>query len=153
MKPDFVNYLQPSSILLVNGESKKDVIEDIVAHVCTRCPLSDSQIRNAIWKRERMMTTGIGKGLALPHIRLQDFPSPLVVVAVCRKPIPASDYKSVDDDPISLVVFFAADERDPHAYLRLLGSISAKLKEDGVIAQILAAGEDQNAIYNILAAE
>jgi mannitol/fructose-specific phosphotransferase system IIA component (Ntr-type) len=74
-----------------------------------------------------------------------------VIVAVCRKP--AADYKKLDDEPVTLAVFFAADERDPEAYLRLLGSISSRLKEDGVIAKIHEAGEDRKKIFDILAAE
>ena len=151
MKPEFVKYLQQDSILIVDGETKKKVLDAIIAHACTRCTMDEDQIREAIWKRERMMTTGVGKGLALPHIRINGFPSPLVIVAVCRNPV--ADYKTLDEQPVSLAVFFAADERDPEAYLKLLGSISSRLKEDNVIARIHEVGEDRKKIFDILAAE
>lgn len=150
MKPEFAKYLQQDSILLLEGGSKKSVLEDIVQHAATRCTMDEDQIRDAVWKRERMMTTGVGKGLALPHIRVNGFPSPLVIVGVCKQPV--TDYKSLDNAPISLVVFLAADERDQEAYLKLLGSISSKLKEDGIIAEILQAGEDRLKIQKILSA-
>ena len=70
MKPEFVKYLQQDSILIVDGETKKKVLDAIIAHACTRCTMDEDQIREAIWKRERMMTTGVGTGLALPHIRI-----------------------------------------------------------------------------------
>ena len=95
------------------------------------------------------MTTGVGKGLALPHIRVNGFPSPLIIVAVCKNPV--TDYKSLDNQPVNLVVFLAADERDQEAYLKLLGSISSKFKEDGVIDAVVAAGEDRAKIQEILA--
>ncbi len=151
MKPEFAKYLQLDSILIVDGETKKKVLEDIIAHACTRCTMDEDQLREAIWKRERMMTTGVGKGLALPHIRVNGFPSPLVIVALCRTPV--QDYKSLDNEPIQLAVFFAADERDPEAYLKLLGSISSRLKEGDTIDRIKAAGEDRQKIYDILTAE
>lgn len=151
MKPEFAKYLQLDSILIVDGETKKKVLEDIIAHACTRCTMDEDQLREAIWKRERMMTTGVGKGLALPHIRVNGFPSPLVIVALCRTPV--QDYKSLDNEPIQLAVFFAADERDPEAYLKLLGSISSRLKEGDTIERIKAAGEDRQKIYDILTAE
>lgn len=151
MKPEFAKYLQLDSILIVDGETKKKVLEDIIAHACTRCTMDEDQLREAIWKRERMMTTGVGKGLALPHIRVNGFPSPLVIVALCR--VPVQDYKSLDNEPIQLAVFFAADERDPEAYLKLLGSISSRLKEGDTIDRIKAAGEDRQKIYDILTAE
>ena len=151
MKPEFVKDLQQDSILIVDCDTKKKVLDAIVAHACTRCTMDEDQIREAILKRERMMTTGVGKGLALPHIRISGFPSPLVIVVVCRNPI--TDYKTLDEEPVKLAVFFAADERDPEAYLKLLGSISSRLKEDNVIPSILAAGDDRKKIFEILSAE
>ena len=148
MASEFVKYLQSDSILIIDGESKKKILDDIVAHACTRCTMDEDQLREAIWKRERMMTTGVGKGLALPHIRVNGFPAPLVIVAVCRTP--ASDYNSLDNVPIRLAVFLAADERDQEAYLKLLGSISARLKEDKVIDPIFECGEDVAKIMEVL---
>ena len=148
MKPEFAKYLQQDSILLLEGETKKQVFEDIVQHAAIRCTMDEDQIRDAVWKRERMMTTGVGKGLALPHIRVNGFPSPLIIVGICKNPV--SDYKSLDNQPINLVVFLAADERDQEAYLKLLGSISSKVKEEGVITEILAAGDDRAKIQEIL---
>ncbi|HBJ96545.1 MAG TPA: hypothetical protein DDZ11_09060, partial [Lentisphaeria bacterium] len=49
-----------------------------------------------------------------------------------------SDYKSLDNEPIRLIVFIAADERDQDAYIRLLGSVSSKLKEPAVVEEIFA---------------
>ena len=103
MKPEFVKYLQQDSILIVDCDTKKKVLDAIVAHACTRCTMDEDQIREAILKRERMMTTGVGKGLALPHIRISGFPSPLVIVVVCRNPI--TDYKTLDEEPVKLAVF------------------------------------------------
>ncbi|MBR2434375.1 MAG: PTS sugar transporter subunit IIA [Lentisphaeria bacterium] len=148
MASEFVKYLQPDSILIIEGDTKKKILDEIVAHACTRCTMDEDQLREAIWKRERMMTTGVGKGLALPHIRVNGFPSPLVIVAICQKA--ATDYNSMDNQPIRLAVFLAADERDQEAYLKLLGSISAKLKEDNVIDRIFECGNDTDKIMGIL---
>ena len=149
MKPEFAKYLQQDSILFLSDCEKKNVLEAIVQHAATRCTMDEDQIRDAVWKRERMMTTGVGKGLALPHIRVNGFPSPLIIVAVCKNPV--TDYKSLDNQPVNLVVFLAADERDQEAYLKLLGSISSKFKEDGVIDAVISAGEDRAKIPEILA--
>ena len=148
MKPEFVKYLHADSILVLEGETKKAVLEEIITYATTRCTLDEAQLREAIWKREKMMTTGIGNGLALPHIRVAEFPSPLVIVGICQTPI--SDYKTLDNEPVKLIVFLAADEKDQEAYLKLLGSISIKLKEKNVMDEILAAGMDKKKIYAIL---
>ncbi|MBO5723205.1 MAG: PTS sugar transporter subunit IIA [Lentisphaeria bacterium] len=151
MKPEFVNYLQQDSILQLEGSSKKAALEEIIAYTTTRCTLDDTQLREAIWKREKMMTTGIGNYLALPHIRVVGFPAPLVIVGVCNEPI--TDYRTLDNEPVRLIVFLAADEKDQESYLRILGSISVKLKDPETMQKILAAAPDKKAIYDILAAE
>ena len=147
MKSEFVNYLQPDSILMLEGKTKKEVLEEIITYATTRCTLDDIQLREAIWKREKMMTTGIGNSLALPHIRVAGFPSPLVIVGRCQNPI--TDYRTLDNEPVRLIVFLAADEKDQEAYLKILGSISVKLKDHNLMDEILAAG-DKKEIYNIL---
>ena len=148
MKSEFVKYLQPDSILLLEGETKKSALEEIITYATTRCTLDDTQLREAIWKREKMMTTGIGNGLALPHIRVAGFPSPLVIIGLCRNPI--TDYRTLDNEPVRLIVFLAADEKDQEAYLKILGSISVTLKDKETMAEILAASPDKEKIFSIL---
>ena len=147
MKSEFVNYLQQDSILMLEGKTKKDVLEEIISYATTRCTLDDIQLRELIWKREKMMTTGIGNGLALPHIRVAGFPAPLVIVGRCTNPI--TDYRTLDNEPVRLIVFLAADEKDQDAYLKILGSISVKLKDKALMDEILAA-PDKKAIFEIL---
>ena len=148
MKSEFVKYLQPDSILLLEGETKKSALEEIITYATTRCTLDDTQLREAIWRREKMMTTGIGNGLALPHIRVAGFPSPLVIIGLCRNPI--TDYRTLDNEPVRLIVFLAADEKDQEAYLKILGSISVTLKDKETMAEILAASPDKEKIFSIL---
>jgi len=148
MASEFIKYLQYDSILFLDGCSKKNALEDIISHAATRCTMDEEQIRDAVWKRERMMTTGVGKGLALPHIRVNGFPSPLVIMGICRNPI--ADYESMDDLPIKLIVFLAADEKNQEDYLTLLGSISAKLKQSNFMDELLSLGEDRDKIMHFL---
>ena len=127
---------------------QKSVLEEIISYATTRCTLDDTQLREAIWKREKMMTTGIGNGLALPHIRVAGFPAPLVIIGLCQKPI--TDYRTLDNEPVRLIVFLAADEKDQEAYLKILGSISVTLKDKETMAEILAASPDKEKIFSIL---
>ena len=147
MKSEFVNYLEADSVLILEGSTKKDVLEEIITYATTRCTLDDIQLRELIWTREKMMTTGVGNGLALPHIRVAGFPAPLVIVGRCTNPI--TDYHTLDNGPVRLIVFLAADEKDQDAYLKILGSISVKLKDKDLMAEIMAA-PGKAEIYNIL---
>jgi len=148
MKPEFAKFLTPESILQLEGATKKAVLDEIVDFAATKCTMDENQLREAIWKREKMMTTGVGQGLALPHIRVPGFPQPLVIIGICKTPI--SDYKSLDNEPIKLIVFIAADENDQEAYLKLLGSVSFKLKDAKVVESILEVGKNKRKVHALL---
>ena len=151
MKPEFLKHLDAKCVLTLTGETKKAALEEIIAFATTRCTLDDAQLRELIWKREKMMTTGVGGGLALPHIRVAGFPSPVIIIGLCKTPV--SDYKSMDDTPIQMIVFIAADERDQEAYLKLLGSVSASLKDRSVIGKIMENMNDPEAVLKLLGNE
>ena len=151
MKPEFTKFLTPESIIQLEGGTKKAVLDEIIDFAATKCTMDEEQLRAAIWKREKMMTTGVGQGLALPHIRVPGFPQPLVIIGICKTPI--SDYKSLDNEPIKLIVFIAADENDQEAYLKLLGSVSFKLKDSKVVESILEVGKNKRKVHAILTKE
>ena len=148
MKAEFRKSLDTNCILVLEGTTKKAVLEEIIALATTRCTLDESQLRELIWKREKMMTTGVGRGLALPHIRVPGFPVPLVIIGICKNPI--TDYKSLDSEPIRLIVFIAADERDQDAYIRLLGSVSSKLKDQAVVDEIFEVMKNKKKVIAAL---
>lgn len=151
MKAEFLKYLDTNCILTLEGTTKKAVLEEIIALATTRCTLDESQLRELIWKREKMMTTGVGKGLALPHIRVPGFPIPLVIIGICKNPI--EDYKSLDNEPIRLIVFLAAEERDQDGYIKLLGSISSKLKEPAIVDKIFEVMKNKKKVLQVLSQE
>ena len=151
MKPEFAKHLQPELIIHIEGDTKKQALDEIINFAATKCTLDEDQLREAIWKREKMMTTGVGQGLALPHIRIPGFPQPLVIVGLCKKPL--IDYKSLDNEPIKLIVFIAADENDQEAYLKLLGSVSYKLKDAEIVASVMESIKNKKKVHAILTKE
>jgi mannitol/fructose-specific phosphotransferase system IIA component (Ntr-type) len=135
MKPEFAKHLDKDSIITLKGRTKKEILDEIIAFAATKSPLERSQIETMVWKREKQMTTGVGMGLAIPHIRVPACDKPLVIVGLCANPV--KDYKSMDNEPVTLVVFLAAGEENQDEYLKLLGSISSKLKNQDTIKAIM----------------
>jgi PTS system nitrogen regulatory IIA component len=148
MKPEFLKYMTQDCVITLSGSTKREILDAIVAAAATKCTIEEQSLKDAVWKREKMMTTGVGNGLALPHIRVPGFGAPLVMVGVCETPV--EGYASLDNDPIRLVVFVAADDVNQDAYLKLLGSISAKFKQEGIIQEILAETGKPKKIFKIL---
>jgi mannitol/fructose-specific phosphotransferase system IIA component (Ntr-type) len=148
MKSDFTEYLTAESVVVLMGKTKKDVLDEIISIATTKSSIDSDQLTEAVWKREKMMTTGIGQGLALPHVRMSGFGEPVVIVGVCRNPI--KDYKSLDNEPIQLLVFLAASDTDQDTYLKLLGSISFKLKNKDMVKRLIEQSNNPKEIYNLL---
>lgn len=135
MKNSFTKFVDKDTILVLDGKTKFDVLDKLITSAAEMSKVDRDIIMRATWKREKMMTTGVGFGLALPHIRLTGIPAPVVLVGLCKEPI--IDYQSQDDQPIRVLVFIVAPEGNQEDYLQLLGSISRKLRNQEMINEIV----------------
>jgi PTS system nitrogen regulatory IIA component len=111
---------------------------------------SVENLKREIFYREQLMSTGIGLGLGVPHVRHPDIRSPVLVVGVQRAGI--SDYASIDDEPVRIVVMILVPEHQHKEHIRLLSLVVRRLKQDAVRDRLLAAA-DAGQIHSILAAE
>jgi PTS system nitrogen regulatory IIA component len=145
-KISFGKFLTKDSVIVLNGEDKKTVFDQLVAQVSDLAHLDRDVVSRLVWKRENMMPTGVGQGLGLPHIRVERMDAPVILIGVCVNPI--SDYETQDGEPVRVIVFIAADDADQEGYLSLLSSVSSKMRNADLIAQIL---ENQAKPQQILA--
>jgi mannitol/fructose-specific phosphotransferase system IIA component (Ntr-type) len=137
MKYDFTEYVTKDSVMTLTGTTKLEVMDQLIQRAADLTKLNRDLIFRLVWKREQMMTTGIGGMLALPHIRTNDILHPYVIVGVTESPI--TDYQSQDDQPVRVIVFTIAPDEDSDAYLRLLGSISRKLRNEELVESLILA--------------
>jgi mannitol/fructose-specific phosphotransferase system IIA component (Ntr-type) len=137
MKYDFTEYVTKDSVMTLTGTTKLEVMDQLIQRAADLTKLNRDLIFRLVWKREQMMTTGIGGMLALPHIRTNDILHPYVIVGVTESPI--ADYQSQDDQPVRVIVFTVAPDEDSDAYLRLLGSISRKLRNEELVESLILA--------------
>ena len=137
MKYDFTEYVTKDSVMTLSGTTKLEVMDQLIQRAADLTKLNRDLIFRLVWKREQMMTTGIGGMLALPHIRTNDILHPYVIVGVTESPI--ADYQSQDDQPVRVIVFTVAPDEDSDAYLRLLGSISRKLRNEQLVESLILA--------------
>lgn len=143
----FLELLSEDKILSLQNDTKAGVIDELSALAASKCPVPFNILRDAILDREELVSTGLGHGLAIPHIRLTNFGTPLILVGISENGIP--DYLSTDSIPIKVVVMLAADGRDTELYLEMLKSISARLKTLESVSAVAQCYGDSAA--NILA--
>lgn len=134
-KISFGKFLTKDSIVILHGQDKKSVFDQLVAKVSDLAHLDRDVVSRLVWKRENMMPTGVGQGLGLPHIRVERMDKPVILIGVCANPI--NDYETQDGEPVRVIVFIAADDADQEGYLGLLSSVSGKMRNADLTAQIL----------------
>ena len=135
MKVTFTKFVTKESIFILDGTTKHEVLNSLITEAAKLSKIDRDTIMRLTWHREKMMTTGVGFSLALPHIRVTEIPSPVVVVGICKNPI--KDYESQDEHPIRVIIFIIAPDQNQDMYLQLLGSISRKLRHPEIINDIL----------------
>lgn len=148
MKYEFTSYINDESVMILRGTTKLEVMDELITRAAELTKLNRDMIYRMTWKREQMMTTGVGNGLALPHIRVNDIPEPVVIVGVTEQPI--TDYQSQDDQPVRVIVFTVAPDENPEAYLQLLGSVSRRLRNPELLAKLTAEDQTEENILRIL---
>lgn len=146
MSCDFLKFVTRDSVMLLDGTDKLQIMDELISRAADLTKLNRDNIFRLTWKREKQMTTGVGNGLALPHIRVNDIPSPVVIIGVAKQDI--CDYQAQDGKPIRVVVFTIAPDENQDAYLQLLGSISRKMREAGVIDKLVASTENAAVLFN-----
>ena len=142
-----IDYLKPDRVVMLRGTSKADALELLVsALVNTGVDVEKEELTQAVWAREQMMSTGIGNGLAVPHVRLPGLSEMAMALGVSREGI--ADYESLDETPIHVIVLIAAPQGEHEAYIRLLGSAADVLKKEPLRQAIIAA-EDSSEVCRI----
>jgi len=141
-------YLAPERVISVSGTTKQAVLEEMVDVLAGGANgVGREEISRAIWRREGLMSTGIGHGLAVPHVRLPGLAEPVVAAGTCREGV--TDYESLDQDPVRIVVMIAAPEGEHETYIRLLAEVVESLKSPDARRQVVEAG-DPGLFYEIL---
>jgi PTS system nitrogen regulatory IIA component len=143
------NILSPDRICFLNHSTKRDALLAL-ADVLSGAP----QIKNRqelaaeIIKREELMSTAIGRGIAIPHVRLSSVTDLVMAVGVSQCDI--IDFPSLDDQPVRLLFMIAAAYNQHAYYLQTLSFFSQRLKSNTLRSSLLAVKTPQEA-YQLLA--
>lgn len=135
----------------LHASSKKQLLQEMsqLASKCACVANTDIAVRDilgAVLERERLGTTGIGNGVAIPHARIPGLSKMCAAFARLETPI---EYDAVDDRPIDLVVMLLAPENAGAEHLRALAQVSRLLRREDTRNQLRSAPNVQ-AIYTML---
>jgi nitrogen PTS system EIIA component len=145
------NILSPDRILFLNYSKKRDSLVALAENLAGAPQIKSRQELVAeILRREELMSTAIGRGIAIPHVRLSSVTDLVVSVGVSQSDI--IDFQSLDDVPVRLLFMIAAAYNQHAYYLQTLSFFSSKLKNNELRASLIAAKTPQE-VYSLLVSQ
>ena len=138
--------------VVVLDKGDKDTVLRRLADLLAESPMvkNREQLLKGILAREELMSTGIGFGVGVPHVRIDSVSDLVMAVAVCKKPI--TDYASLDNQPVQIVCMLAARSDQHTKYIRTLSAVSSRLK-DAETRKAIIESDDPAFIHSQLITE
>lgn len=125
---------------------KKQALQEIARRAATVTGCAEREIYDMLAGRERLGSTGIGRGVAVPHAKLQELNRLCGLFARLERPIP---FEAVDDQPIDLIFVLLAPANARSEHLTALAMVS-RLLRDRTICEKLRGTDKADALYALL---
>lgn len=147
---DLRDLVKPETVLpSVRAQSKKQVLQDVSAIAAQQTGLSERVILDTLLQRERLGSTGVGQGVAIPHGKIGELKELVGVFARLAHPV---DFAALDDQPVDLVFMLLAPEGAGADHLKALARIARELR-DPKTAEKLRTADDAGEVYALLTAQ
>jgi PTS system nitrogen regulatory IIA component len=145
---EIADIIAPDGIILDlrSCHSKRQVLKELSQQAAAALGLDQQHLLDALMERERLGTTGIGHGIAIPHARLPELDRLVGLFARLEQPV---DFESLDDQPSDLIFLLLAPDSADADSLKALARISRVLR-DPALRQRLRQERDREAVYRML---
>lgn len=130
----------------LKANSKKQALQVVAEKAAALTGLDEREIFDTLLQREKLGSTGVGGGIAIPHGKPQKLTRMFGLFARLAKPI---DFEALDDQPVDLVFLLLAPEGAGADHLKALARIARHLREPGVAAKLRSAA-DTTALHAVL---
>jgi PTS system nitrogen regulatory IIA component len=144
---EIADILTPQSIVpKLSATSKKQVLQELAKRAATVTGLKDRFIFDALLQRERLGTTGVGHGIAIPHGKLEGIDKLFGLFARLEKPV---DFDAIDEQPVDLLFLLLAPEIAGADHLKALARVS-RLLRNRTICDKIRGSNDGDALYALI---
>ena len=126
--------------------SKKQILQELAQRAAVLTGLHERAIFDTLLERERLGTTGVGVGIAIPHGKLPDLDHIYGLFARLAQPV---DFEAIDDQPVDLIFLLLAPASAGADHLKALARVS-RLLRDKAVCEKLRGSDTPEAIYALL---
>ena len=130
----------------LQGKEKTDVVNELVDLFKDDDRVKDlDELRNAVHEREKIMSTGVGKGFAIPHAKTNSINEIVAAFGKLDEPI---DFQALDEQPVNLVFLLVGKENLVGPHIKLLSRISRMMNKDE-FRESLSKAKTAEEIYSL----
>ncbi len=144
---EFTEFMTPECVVAnLRATSKKQALQELAKKAAEVSGADERQILEVVMERERLGTTGVGNGIAIPHGKLPGLKRLSGVFARLEKPI---DFESIDEQPVDLIFLLLAPEGAGADHLKALARVS-RLLRDRRVCEKLRGSDRADALFALL---
>lgn len=144
---DLCDLFTPEAVIpSLKASSKKQLLQVLASHAAPITGLSEQVIFDIVLQRERLGSTGVGNGIAIPHGRITGLGQVYGLFARLEEPI---EFDAADDQPVDLVFLLLAPEDAGASHLKALARVSRQLRNEAVAVKLREAGSAEQ-LHEIL---
>lgn len=133
-------------VVTLSGKTKDEVLDELCTLVASAPQVTDPvRLAASIRRRETIMSTGIGMGIAIPHAKIAEVTDFIMAAGISGEGV---EFQSLDGKPVRLVILIAASNTQGDDFLRLLAKIGRFFNSEAHRERFLAAGNDED-IYRL----
>jgi PTS system fructose-specific IIC component len=131
-------YLNEDNVLLnVEAKDKYELIDKLIEVASKSGKIFDKEkVREAVYEREKILSTGVGKGFAVPHGKTDAVNDIVLAFAITKEPL---DYEALDNQPVRLVMLMVGKDNLVSSHIKLLSRISRLMNNDEFRENLLHA--------------
>lgn len=132
-----MHQLSPPDVLLdLDATNKRAALQLLAAEAAERLGRAEREILDALKARENVGSTALGRGVALPHARIEGSIAPIMIFARLRRPV---DYEAPDEEPVDLVILVLWPAESPEGLMPTLSETCRAIREPQVLQRLRSA--------------
>lgn len=122
------HYMDPQLVVFLNTTTRDETLQQLVHHIYQVGKLEDKDaFYQAIIDREKIVSTGIGMGVAIPHAKLPSYNQFFIAIGVLQRPV---DWLALDGAPVRLVFMIGGPDDKQTEYLQILSGLTQAIKDE-----------------------
>lgn len=138
-------YLDPNQVLFIDESDRDSAIMRLSKMLCEKGVIENAEsFYDAVIQREKIVSTGVGMGVAIPHAKLDDYKDFFIAIGVQKNR--GIEWQSLDGSLVSLIFLIGGPSKEQTQYLKILSRLTSAIKDESLRNSIKSAASAEEII-------